>query len=55
MVQVQSESYYDAIILDINMPIMNGMEACKKIKHHLNSESLRHIVVIESTKREVSS
>ena len=28
--------YYDAIILDINMPIMDGYEACTLIYDYLN-------------------
>ena len=28
--------YYDIIILDITMPIMDGIQACKKISDYLN-------------------
>ena len=27
----QQPTHFDAIILDLNMPIMNGYEACKQI------------------------
>ena len=30
--EIQSVSCFDAIILDLNMPIMGGFEACKLIK-----------------------
>lgn len=30
------KDYYQAIILDINMPIMNGFEACELIYNFLN-------------------
>lgn len=29
-------SYFQCIILDINMPIMNGYEACQRIDEYLN-------------------
>lgn len=31
--------YFDAIILDINMPIMDGFEACQKIDQNLHQRS----------------
>ena len=31
-------SYYKAIVLDIDMPIMNGMKACIEIKKYLGSD-----------------
>mmetsp|Transcript_29573 Transcript_29573/g.36685 ORF Transcript_29573/g.36685 Transcript_29573/m.36685 type:complete len:91 (-) Transcript_29573:461-733(-) len=30
--------YYSVIILDISMPVMNGIEACKKIKEYFSNE-----------------
>jgi CheY-like chemotaxis protein len=30
---------YDIIILDLDMPIMNGLEACKQIRDAENSKS----------------
>lgn len=32
----QPRDYYDAVILDINMPIMNGLEASSLIYNYLN-------------------
>jgi CheY-like chemotaxis protein len=36
MVAAQPNNYYDAVILDINMPIMDGFEACQLIFNYLN-------------------
>ena len=33
-VQNHPPSYFDVIILDINMPVMGGVEACERIKAH---------------------
>ena len=38
MVLSKPRQYYQAIILDIDMPIMNGIEACEKIQTYLTSE-----------------
>ena len=37
MVKAHQPSYFDAIILDINMPRMDGVEVCKKILNYFNS------------------
>jgi two-component system sensor histidine kinase/response regulator len=31
IVQLHPIDYFDAILLDINMPVMNGFDACKEI------------------------
>ena len=35
MVRRQSKTYYSAIILDIGMPIMDGIDACRHIRQYL--------------------
>lgn len=35
MVIAQARNFFDAILLDINMPIMNGFETCEKINQYL--------------------
>ena len=40
MVCSQSQNYYDVIVLDINMPIMDGFEASKRIADHLKSSKI---------------
>lgn len=35
-----AKHYFDAIVLDINMPIMDGFEACHKMKAFLTSTSV---------------
>ncbi len=43
---------YDMIFLDLNMPIMNGLETLERVK---NDESIKHIpVVIVTTSTHVS-
>ena len=34
----KSEIKYDFIILDLNMPILDGYEACRKILDHYNED-----------------
>ena len=38
-------SNYDIIFLDLNMPILNGYEACLKIKEFYKDSSIRKNVV----------
>lgn len=38
MVIARPKDYYDVIILDINMPIMNGFEACIRISRYLSND-----------------
>ena len=35
LVASHDPNYYNAIILDLNMPIMDGYEACAKIDRYL--------------------
>jgi len=37
-VRSKPPSFYKAIVLDIDMPIMNGMKACIEIKKYLGSD-----------------
>lgn len=43
-VQENPKSYYDAIILDINMPIMGGVEASNKIHAFLADKNLQALL-----------
>jgi CheY-like chemotaxis protein len=36
MVCSKPRDYYAVIVLDINMPIMDGFEACRRIYEHLS-------------------
>lgn len=40
LVKQKGALFYDAIVLDINMPIMDGIEACNKIYSFLHGEDL---------------
>lgn len=40
----QARHYYDAIILDIDMPIMNGIRACRNIVTYLNQEHVASFI-----------
>ena len=35
-IEVENIHEYDVILLDINMPLMNGFEACDYLRHKLN-------------------
>ena len=37
IVKGQPRNYFDVILMDINMPMMDGFQAIKKIKDYLNS------------------
>jgi CheY-like chemotaxis protein len=54
VVQKYSESIgkpYDLIILDLDMPIMNGYEACQKIRRVGVHESIKELLRIETKKK----
>jgi len=40
MVKEKPRTFYDVIILDINMPIMNGIEAYDKITMYLEEKNI---------------
>lgn len=39
MVSANKKDFFEAIILDINMPIMDGYESCKLISNYLNDST----------------
>ena len=39
IVSNKPRKYFDLIVLDINMPIMGGLEACERIYQYLSQES----------------
>jgi CheY-like chemotaxis protein len=39
IVSNKPRNYFDLIVLDINMPIMGGLEACERIYNYLSQES----------------
>ena len=47
-VRNQDRSYYSAIILDIDMPIMNGMDACIDIQSYLNEEKMADLKLFQN-------
>jgi CheY-like chemotaxis protein len=42
---------YDVVILDLDMPIMNGYEACTRIRKNLAKESIRELLGFGGNKR----
>lgn len=42
---------YDLIVLDLDMPIMNGYEACQKIRKAGVHESIKELLRIDTKKR----
>lgn len=40
LVKKKGRKYYKAIILDINMPIMDGIDACNQIYQFIRDDSL---------------
>lgn len=48
MISKSKPGYYDVVLMDIQMPIMNGYEATKKIRE-LDNEVIRNIPIIAMT------
>ena len=44
-------NYFDAIVMDINMPVMDGLESCKKINQHLFSSTMFQIALAQKGNR----
>ena len=47
--RMRRENEYDIIFMDIQMPVMNGIEATKAILHYENIENIKHIPIIALT------
>ena len=47
IVKSQPIDFYDFIFLDINMPIMNGMEACAAISRYLREKTLKNLLSVQ--------
>jgi PAS domain S-box-containing protein len=45
---------YDLVFLDINMPVMDGVDACKKINEIKNQEAIKFVPVIALTANAIS-
>jgi len=46
---MDQSSYYDAILMDIQMPVMDGYEATKQIRKHEHAHSLPPVPIIAMT------
>jgi CheY-like chemotaxis protein len=47
--ELRKQNEYDLIFMDIQMPVMNGMEATKEILHYEQVNHLKHIPIIALT------
>ena len=48
-VQEKARTFFDAIILDVHMPIMDGFEAAEKIGSYLKGQNLAAILSVRGT------
>jgi osomolarity two-component system sensor histidine kinase NIK1 len=55
MVKKKQKYFYDAIILDINMPIMGGIEASNKIHQYLKNEHFQSFLQLPDFNCKASS
>ena len=46
LVKSRPIDFYDFIFLDINMPIMNGVEACAAISRYLREKTLKSLISV---------
>lgn len=54
MFESSDEGYYDAILMDVNMPVMDGLESTKAIRK-LNREDAKNIPIIALTANDVET
>ena len=43
--EVSKEHYYDAVLMDIRMPVMDGLEAAKRIRHSGHTDGQTIIII----------
>jgi len=48
VVLAKPRNFFDVIVLDLNMPIMDGFEACSRIKKYLASNKIFHMVEVNN-------
>src|SRR5579883_1678190 len=48
----QSKGIYDLVLSDVNMPVMDGIELCKQLKHHASTMHIPVVLVTTSDRIE---
>ena len=48
MIEAASEGYYDAVLMDVQMPVMNGYEATKAIRA-MERKDVKNLPIIAMT------
>jgi CheY-like chemotaxis protein len=49
IVIARPRNHFDAILLDINMPIMDGFECCEKINKYIQSAPIIQMVEVDKS------
>ena len=55
VVFAKPRNYFDVIVLDINMPIMDGFETCSKINKYLTSQNVIQMVEVNKETKTIKN